>query len=364
MRPTLSKLIAACALFGAFAFGQEGPYKIVKTAKVGGLGNFDYIYADEAGRKLYIPRKATQGTDGAPARVSVYDLDTLAPVGEIPGVSANGAVVDAKSGHGFAGSKPITMWDSKTLAVIKKIDVDPKIAPDGILDDAFNQRVYIFSRQTGEAVVIDAKEGTVLGTLEFGGAPEEAVSDGKGHVYVVIADKANIAVIDAKAMKVTTHYDFTGKGDRCNGLALDGKTHVLFTACGQGADAGTPQPTMLMINAQNGKFITSLPLAGNSDGAAFNPATKEAFSTHSNGTLTVVKEKSATSFAVEQNLQTMNGAKTLTLDGKTGRILTMAAEFGPAPANDGKGGGKGGDKKGPGRGQVKPDTFTILAIGK
>jgi hypothetical protein len=177
------------------------------------------------------------------------------------------------------------------------------------------------------------------------------------------AVKANIAVIDAKTLTVTKHYDFTGKGDPCNSLALDVKTHALFTACGQGAE-GAAQPTMLMIDAESGKFISAVPLAGNSDGAAFNPATMEAFSTHSNGTLTVVKENRATSFVVEQNLQTMNGAKTLTFDGKTGRILTMAAEFGPAPANDGKGGGKGGDKKGAARRQVKPDTFTILAIGK
>ncbi len=350
-------------MFASAGQAQQGPYKIVQTAKTGGLGAFDYISADEAGRRLYIPRKAAQGADAAPARITVFDLDTLAPVGEIPGVSSNGAVVDSKSGHGFAGSKPVTMFDSKTLAVIKKIDVDPKIAPDGILDDPYNQRVYIFSRQTGQAVVIDAKEGTVLGTIELGGAPEEAVTDGKGRVFVVIADMANIAVIDAKTMKVTTRYDFTGKANRCNGLAMDVKNHVLFTACGQGAEAADSpaQPTMLVLNSESGKVITSLPLAGNSDGAVFNPKTMEAFSTHANGTLTIVKENSPTSFVVEQNLQTVDGAKTLTLDGKTNRILTMTAEFGPAPAADPK---KDAQKGGRGRGQVKPDTFVILAIGK
>ena len=63
----------------------------------------------------------------------------------------------------------------------------------------------------------------------------------------------------------------------------------------------------------------------------FNPATMEAFSTHGNGTLTVVKEKSPTSFEVEQNLETMNGARTITFDSKTNHILTMSQERGPAP---------------------------------
>jgi hypothetical protein len=57
----------------------------------------------------------------------------------------------------------------------------------------------------------------------------------------------------------------------------------------------------------------------------------EAFSTHGNGTLTVIKEKSSTSFEVEQNLETMNGARTIAFDSKTNHILTMSQERGTAP---------------------------------
>src|SRR5579863_6809219 len=90
-----------------------GPYKVLKTARVGGAGGFDYVYADPAGRRLYIPRT------GPSPRITVFNLDTLESVGEIPGVSAHGAAVDPKSNHGFATSKPILMWDTKTLATIK-----------------------------------------------------------------------------------------------------------------------------------------------------------------------------------------------------------------------------------------------------
>jgi hypothetical protein len=44
----------------AFQAGPDGPYKVLKTAKVGGEGGTDYIYADTAGRRLYITRGATQ----------------------------------------------------------------------------------------------------------------------------------------------------------------------------------------------------------------------------------------------------------------------------------------------------------------
>jgi NAD(P)-dependent dehydrogenase (short-subunit alcohol dehydrogenase family) len=64
-------------------------------------------FADVGGRRLYIPRKG-------PGRITVFNLDTLEPAGEIPDAAANGVVVDRKSGHGFASSQPVVMWDAKT----------------------------------------------------------------------------------------------------------------------------------------------------------------------------------------------------------------------------------------------------------
>jgi DNA-binding beta-propeller fold protein YncE len=75
--------------------------------------------------------------------------------------------------------------------------------------------------------VIDAKDGSVLGTIDLGGAPEQAVADGKGHVYVDVSDKANVAVVDAKTMTVTSHYDLGGGGEGLAGLAFDAKTRGL-----------------------------------------------------------------------------------------------------------------------------------------
>jgi hypothetical protein len=341
------------ALSGSMGLAQQtpaaGPYKVLKTARVGGAGGFDYVYADVAGRRLYIPRS------GTPARITVFNLDTLESVGEIPGVSAHGAAVDPKSNHGFATSKPIVMWDTKTLATIKTIDVQG--GPDGILFDPFNQRVYDFSHNPPNVTVINATDGSVAGTIDLGGAPEQAVADGRGHLYVDLEDKDSIAVVDAKTMTVTARYDLTGRGGVPAGLALDEKNHVLFVAC------RTPAPgVMVMLNADDGKVLTTLPLAGGSDGAVFNPRTLEAFSSTGveNGTLTIIKENSPTSFAVEQNLQTMSGAKTLTFDSRTNHVLLIGAEYTTpsAPATPPAAGGRG-----PARTMVA-DSFSVVVVGK
>jgi hypothetical protein len=141
-----------------------------------------------------------------------------------------------------------------------------------------------------------------------------------------------------------------GKGGTPAGLAFDVKNHILFVACRNPA-------TMVIMNADNGNILATLPIGAGTDGAVFNPATMEAFSSNSDGTLTIIKENSPTNFVVEQNLVTTRGAKTLTLDPKTNRIILIAAEYGPTPTPPPTG-GRGG------RPPVLPESFTIWAVGK
>jgi DNA-binding beta-propeller fold protein YncE len=343
--------IANFAIFASIGSAQDGPYKILKAAKVGGEGGFDYVYADPDGRRLYVPRM------GNPGRVSAYNLDTQEMVGEITDVSGHGAAVDPKSGHGFASSNPVAMWDAKTLKLIKTIPVEG--GPDGILFDPFNARVWIFSHRAPNATVINAADGSIAGTVDLGGAPEQAVTDGKGKLYVDLEDKDQIAEVDAAALKTLRTFDLAGKGGGPGGLAFDVKNHVLFASCHDPA-------VMVMVNSETGKVIATLPIGTGTDGATFNPATLEAFSSNGDGTLTIIKENSPTSFVVEQNLKTMPRAKTLTLDSKTNHILLIAAESAPPPAPPAgtpppAPGGRGGYGRG---GAMVPGSFTILVVGK
>jgi DNA-binding beta-propeller fold protein YncE len=349
----VAAMAAATAVAGiATAPSYAGPadtpaaaagYQVQLKSPVGGDGGFDYVYADSDGRRLYVPRLGPTG------RVSVFDLDTLARVGEIVNTSGHGAVVDAKYGHGFATSKPVAMWDAKTLTPIKTIDVDGR--PDGILGDPFNHRVYILSHSAPNVTVIDAKDGSVLGTIDLGGAPEQAATDGKGTIYIDIEDQGAVAVVDAKTMKVTGKYDLNGKGAGNAGLALDAKNHILFVAC------RNPQ-TMVILDATSGKYLTDLPIGRGCDGAVFNPDTMECFSSQGDGTLTVIKESSPTTFAVEQTVTTPPGAKTITLDRKTGKLFLITAEYGPAPTPAPEDNGRFR------RGPMVPGSFSIVVVGK
>jgi len=322
----------------------DEPYKMANTAKVGGEGGFDYVFADADGRRLYIPRSS-----GATSRVTVFDLDSLSSVGEIPNtLGVHGVAIDPKSHHGFSSSKPVVMFDTTTLETIKTIDVEGN--PDGILFDPAKAQIFVLSHRVPNATVINAADGSIVGTIDLGGAPEQAVSDGDGHVYVDIEDKDNVAVVDSDTLKVTAHYDLGGQGGGPAGLALDAKNHILFACCRK------PQ-TVVILNADDGKIITNLPIGSGVDGAAFNPKTTEAFSSQRDGTLTVIKENSPTSFEVEQNVQTTPGAKTCTLDAKTGQIFLITADQAPPTTES--------QTDGPARrNRWVPDSFTILVVGR
>ncbi len=337
MKRYLTLFAAGMSVLVSIASAQEAdaPYKILRSAKVGGEGGFDYVYADVEGRRLYIPRT------GPKKRISVFNLDTLEPVGEIADVSARGVAVDPKSHHAFSTSKPVVMWDSETLKTIKTIPV--KGDPDGILFDAFNDRVYILSHSAPNATVIDSKDGSVVGTIDLGGAPEQGATDLKGHLYIDLEDKDSVAVVDVATMKVTGNYGL-GESKGPAGLAFDVGHNILFVECREPA-------VSVIMDAKDGKIIKTMPIGANVDGAEFSPQTMEAISSQGDGTLTIIKEKDPATFKAQQTLKTMPSAKTMTIDTKTGRILLIGAEFGKPAA-------------GARRGAMVPGSFMILEVGK
>jgi hypothetical protein len=350
----------AVPFFGTLAHAQDnGPYKVQNIKLVGGDGGFDYVTADPDGRNLYVARSGPAG------HIAVFNLDTLEQVGDMTTGSAHGAAVDTATGHGFATSKPVIMFDAKTFAILKKIDVQGN--PDGYMNDAVHHRFYVLSHSAPNVTVLDDKDGSILTTIDLGGAPEQAAFDGSGKIYIDLEDKDAIAVVDANTMTKIGQYDVSSKGGGCAGLAIDAKNNVLFATC-------RDKKNMIILSATDGHIITDLPIGNGSDGAAFNPATMEAFSSQGDGTLTVVKEDSPSSFSVEQNVPTPARAKTLTLDTRTNQIYSITAEFGPTPAAPSTppappagatppAGGPPAWMRGP-RAPMIPHSFQILVIGK
>jgi DNA-binding beta-propeller fold protein YncE len=344
-------LLLATSLFTGNVLAQDtpSPYKVLATTQLMGSGGIDYVYADNDGRRVYVPRGGN---------TFVFDLDSHKYIGTITNVGGHGVAIDTATHHGISSSSPPSLFDTETMQKIKSIEAQGR--PDGILLEPLTDRVYIFSHEDPSITVIDPKDGTVVGTVDVGGAMEQAQSDGQGKLYADVENEKKIAVVDVKTLKVITKYDLGAGAGEPDGLGLDVKNHILFAMC------ANPN-VCVVLNADDGKVLATLPLDGGTDGGGFNPATMEAWSSQRNGTLTIIKENSPTSFAVEQTVNTKPGCKTSSLDTKNNQIVLICterlAQAAPAtsapapntnaPAGERRGGGRGG-----------PGNLDVLWVGR
>jgi DNA-binding beta-propeller fold protein YncE len=341
----MRKALLAFALLLPHPALADAPYRILKSVTVGGDGGFDYIVADSEGRRLYIARSGRTSP-----RLLAFDLDSLKQTGELDGISAHGAVVDPVNHHGFASSKPVTMFDSQTMTALKSIAVEGN--PDGLSRDAGAHRVYVLSHSAPNITAINTEDGSIAGTVNLDAAVEETVSDGRGHLYVALEDRDAIGVVDARTMTVTARYPLGNQAATPAGLALDAKNRVLFVAC---RNPGV----MVMMNADTGAVMATLPLGLQNDGVLFNPDTGEVLAPTGDGHLTVIRQDRPGHFSVVQTLDTVAGARTIALDRKTGHIFLMTADYGPVPPD--------APPPPPGRiarGPMLPDSFKIIEIGR
>jgi hypothetical protein len=348
---SLSLTWLGLGLLAGNVFAQtDTPYKVLDTTQIMGNGGIDYVYADNDARRVYVPRGGN---------TFVFDLDSHKYIGSITNVGGHGVTIDTATHHGFSSANKIAMFDTQTMEKIKDIDVQGR--PDGILLEPFADKVLIFSHEAPSITVIDPKDGTVAGTIDVGGAMEQAQSDGQGKLYVDVEDEKKIAVVDMKTMKVITKYDLGETAGEPGGLGLDVKNHILFAMC------ASPN-VCVVVNADTGKVLATLPIGNGTDGGGFNPATMEAFSSQRDGTLTIIKESSPTSFAVAQTVATKSGCKTCSLDTKNNQIVLICTERAPqaasatpapAPATNAPAGQRRG-----GGGRGGPGNLDVLWVGR
>jgi outer membrane protein assembly factor BamB len=320
----LSALLSLALIAPAQDIGAK-PYKIITTTQIPAAGGIDYVTADSVNRRVYV---------ACGNAVSVFDLDTYKLAGTLEKASGHGVAIDPENHTGLVSGNPATFFDTKGLKAIKTL---PAPGADGYLFDAPTHHFFILSHKAPNLLVVDSKDGSIVGKVEAIGtkgsnaATEQGATDGKGRLYFAVANERHIAVVDAKTLQVTGHFDLGDKGNAPAGLAIDTKNNILFAMC-RGGKGGTP--TCVILNAGDGKIITTLPLAGSSDGAVFNPRTMEAFSSHGNGTLSVIKEISPTEFVLGETVKTKTGGKTCALDEKTDRVIVITRE--PAPGGGGQ----------------------------
>lgn len=303
--------------FSLLAFAQmpSPAYRILKMYKLGGTDRWDYLTVDPASHRLFISRST---------HVMVVDSESGKLVGDIPDTpGVHGIALAPELGRGFTSNGQegtVSIFDLESLKLISKVKAGDN--PDAILYDPDTKRVFTFNGRSHDSTAIDAAKGTVVGTIPLEGKPEFGVTDAKGRLFVNIEDKSELVELDARKLKVKSRWPLA-PCEEPTGLSIDRKNRRLFSGC--------HNKVMAILDTDNGKVITTLPIGAGVDATAFDPEKELAYASCGDGTLTIVKEDSPSSFHVLQVAATMQGARTMTLDPQTHEAFLVRAQIGPPP---------------------------------
>jgi YVTN family beta-propeller protein len=300
------------------AAGAEPPlgYHLLKSVSLPGEGGWDYVSVDDVGRRVYVSHAT---------RVDVLDADTCEVKGTIPDTTGvHGIAIARDLGRGFTSNgraNTVTIFDLKTFQKLGEVKTGRN--PDAILFDPATKRVFAFNGGSKSTTVIDAAEGKVVATLDLGGQPEFAAADGKGHVFVNLEDKNELLKLDADKPGVLERWPLA-PGATPTGLSIDAHDRRLFVGC--------RNKLLVVVNADNGKVVTSLPIGGRVDATAYEPKTHLVFASNGDGTVNIVRQEDADKYVAVGTLATRVGARTMGLDPKTHRLFLPAR-----PENSGSG---------------------------
>jgi DNA-binding beta-propeller fold protein YncE len=328
-------ILAALAALPAAA---ESRWAVKNTFHVGGEGGWDYITSDPDTHRLYVTRST---------HTMVIDAETGKTIADITGQKrSHGVALVPAIGRGFisdgGGEGQIVIFDLKTNAVLGNVPALPDA--DGIIYDESINRILTVSGDKGVLMTLapdgDPATAKIDPPIDLGGGPEFLAADGAGKAYINLEDKNLVAVVDLKQRKVIARWPVAPGGTPV-GMAMDTQKRLLFIGCRD------PQK-LIVMNADSGKILASLPIGAGVDATKFDGV--EAFASCRDGKLTIARENAPGKFEVVATVATPPGARTMAVDPQTHIAYLPTAEMEPAISGS--------------RPTAKPGSFMIVVVSQ
>jgi YVTN family beta-propeller protein len=335
MKHTLRSFAAIMAIAGMQQIHAQSGYHLTQTFHIASNGGWDYVFVDDHSNKLYLSHTT---------QVNILDKNTGDSLGVVPnttGVHGIAVVHALNKGYTSNGrSNNVTVFDLTTNKTLTQISTGEN--PDAIMYEEYSKKIITCNGRSKDLSIIDPATDKVVATISVGGKLETAVSDNAGKLFVNVEDKNEIAVIDLNKKEVIAHWSIA-PADGPTGLAIDVKMKRLFAGCDK---------QLVVVDAENGKVVTTLPIGEGCDGVAYDAHRKLVFTSNGSGTMTVIQAVSKNEFKVIENVVTKRSARTIAVDESTHKVYLPAADTEQLPA---------GTK---GRPKMIPNTFQVLVLEK
>src|SRR6202045_1218379 len=320
---SLSLPLVVFALMGSVVMASPpgSGYHLIKKvplgAAPGGGEYFDYVTVDAVARRVYL----SHGTE-----VKVIDADSFSLVGTVSGLKrCHGVVVLPELGKGFitgGDGANVTVFDLKNFKITNKIKSAKDT--DSVVYDPASKLIFTFNGDSKNSTVIDPIKETVVKVIDMGGAVEQGVTDGKGLLYDNNEEKNDMAVVDTAALTIKSRWPVAPAGTPV-AIAIDREHRRIFSS-------GRKPQFVVMMDADSGKVIQSLPISSGVDGNVFDPDSGLLFVATRAGKLHIFHEDSPDKLSEVETLTTEYGAKTMNIDPKTHNLFLVTSDFGaPGP---------------------------------
>jgi YVTN family beta-propeller protein len=306
-------VLAASTLCFLQVSAQKSGYHLIHTFHIKSGGGWDYLAVN--GSKLYVSHST---------QVNILDKQSGDSVGVVPntnGVHGIAFIPALNKGYTSNGrSNNVTVFELSTGKVLSQVTTGQN--PDAIIYEPYTRKIITCNGRSNDLTIIDPATEQVTATIPLGGKPETAVSDEEGKLFVNLEDKNEIVAVNLQTGKVESHWSIA-PAEGPTGLAYDKETKRLFAGC---------EKMLAVVDAVNGKLIDKITIGDGCDGVAFDKDSKTIFTSNGEGTMTVIKETSANSYEILENVPTKKGARTITIDEDTHTLYLPTAGFGPATA--------------------------------
>ncbi len=331
----VAPLVALLLLPGAWAGEPTGRFEVLDRIS-GPDGRWDYTRIDPVGRRLYLGRKAG---------VLTMELDSgrINPQA-VPGENVHGAMLVGDSGLVLStngASNTVTIFESQGYKVRGRVQVGA--SPDDAVYDPVTRLVAVMNHDDGTISMVDAVALRLVRTIELGGELEAAAVASGGTLYVNIADRHQIAVVDLQAGKLLRRYPLADC-EQPSGLAYDAADALIASVCDNGVTK--------ILHAADGSEVATIKTGLGSDGLIYDARRRLFFvPAGRSATLSVIALGAAGKPELRQVVATAPGARLGALDEKTGRIYLPSAQRGPPVPPD----------PWP---SVVPGTFALIVVGE
>lgn len=327
-------LLAGYSLAAAHIAAAHTRYSVL--ARISGpSGGWDYSTVDPSTNRLYLARDSG---------VLSMDLKTHT----INPIAVRGKGVHIAEPVGKTGillvtngdTDTATIFDAKTDRLIGTIEVGD--TPDAAVYDPSTRLVAVMNQRGGTVSLVNAAKVTLVRTIEVGGRLESAAPSGDGKLFLNVASKHEIAVLDLNAGTVLRRYVMKGCEDP-SGLAYDASDRLIASVCSNGVTK--------VLRASDGTPVATLPTGFGSDGLIFDARRKLLFvPAPAENQLSVIQLGSGAPHIV-QRLKIGPGARSGAIDPRTGLLYLPSAQLGPPKPPE----------RWP---SVIPGTFKFLVVGE